>query len=120
MKKILIVDDQPNIRKLIRLTLAERFVLVEAEDGEAAIAAVRREKPDIVLLDVMMPGAYDGFQVLEWIKGNPEYKNTFVVMVTARGQTNDYEAGMRSGADAYFIKPFSPMQLISFLTEQCP
>jgi len=117
MKKILLVDDHSDIRRLIRITLGKAFEVFEAEDGPTGLAMTREHRPDLVVLDVMMPGELDGFQVLEAIKGDPELSAIRVLMVTARGQAQDYEAGMSRGADAYFIKPFSPLQLVACIKE---
>lgn len=117
MKKILIVDDQPDIRRLIQLTLGKRYEIVEASDGASALAMLARLQPEAVILDIMMPGALDGFAVLERIKSAPDTRATFVVMVTARGQAGDLEAATAAGADGYLIKPFSPLQLMAMLQE---
>jgi CheY-like chemotaxis protein len=117
MTKILLVDDHSVIRQLIRVTIGKTFEVLEAEDGKTALDIVRRQKPDLVVLDVMMPGEMDGLQVLDAIKGDPLLKHTRVIMVTARGQACDYDDGLRRGADAYFIKPFSPLQLVAAIKE---
>lgn len=118
MQKILVVDDHTDIRKLMRITLDREYEILEAANGDAALEIIRRERPRLVLLDIMMPGSMDGLAVLEHIKSVPELKNTCVVMLTARGQIKDYEAGMSRGADGYFIKPFSPLQLLTFIRER--
>jgi DNA-binding response OmpR family regulator len=79
---------------------------------------IRQLKPDLVVLDVMMPGELDGLQVLDAIKSDPQLKRISVFMVTARGQARDHDEGMRRGADAYFIKPFSPLQLVAAIKSQ--
>lgn len=117
MKKILLVDDQSDIRRMIRITLGKTFEVLEAEDGNIALEIARRTKPDLVVLDVMMPGNLDGLQVLDAIRSDPQLMHTRVIMVTARGQAHDYEAGMGRGADAYFIKPFSPLDLVAAIKE---
>ncbi len=117
MTKILLVDDHSDIRRLIRITLGKAFEVLEAEDGKTGLEIARRQKPDLVVLDVMMPGELDGLQVLDAIKSDPQLKNTRVIMVTARGQVQDYEDGVQRGADAYFIKPFSPLQLVAAIKE---
>ncbi len=116
-QKILIVDDHSDIRQLIRITLGKSFELLEAEEGMAALAIIRSQRPRVVVLDVMMPGEMDGFQVLEAVRGDPALKEVRVIMVTARGQARDYELGMARGADGYFIKPFSPLQLTGAIKE---
>jgi DNA-binding response OmpR family regulator len=117
MTKVLLVDDHPDIRRLVRITLGKSFEVLEAEDGTTALEIVRRQKPDLVVLDVMMPGEMDGLQVLDAIKADAGLANIRVIMVTARGQAQDYVYGMQRGADAYFIKPFSPLQLVASIKE---
>lgn len=117
MTRILLVDDHSDIRRLIRITLGKAFEVLEAEDGTTALEIVRQQRPALVVLDVMMPGVIDGLQVLDVIKADPELAGTRVIMVTARGQASDYEDGMRRGADSYFIKPFSPLQLVAAIKE---
>jgi DNA-binding response OmpR family regulator len=116
MKKILIVDDQPNIRKMIRLSLREHFELEEAEDADAAYERIMAERPDGMVLDVMMPGSINGFQLCERIKRDAAMAGIHVVLVTACGQVSDQELGQKLGADAYYVKPFSPMALARHLT----
>lgn len=117
MTTILLVDDHSDIRRLIRITLGKAFDVLEAEDGKTALTIARSQKPDLIVLDVMMPGELDGLQVLDILKSDAELKFTRVIMVTARGQARDYEDGMKRGADAYFIKPFSPLQLVAAIKE---
>jgi len=116
MKKILIVDDHADIRRLIRLTLEfERYDIFEAADGKSALELATSNRPDVVLLDVMMPGAIDGLEVCRRIKADADLGNAKVIMLSARGQARDREAGLQAGADAYLVKPFSPLQLIDHL-----
>lgn len=111
--RILIVEDQPDICKLIRLTLEfGDFEIHEAHDGESGLNMARAIKPDVILLDVMMPGLLDGYQVCDRIKKDPELRAIKVAMLTARGQATDLAAGEAAGADAYLVKPFSPLELI--------
>jgi DNA-binding response OmpR family regulator len=111
--RILIVEDQPDICKLIRMTLEfGDFEIHEAHDGESGLNMARAIRPTIMLLDVMMPGLLDGYQVCTRIKQDPELKGIQVVMLTARGQATDLAAGEAAGADAYLVKPFSPLELI--------
>ena len=117
MKKVLVVDDHSDIRRLIQITLGKTFEVLEACDGITALELIRRTKPDLVMLDVMMPGALDGLQVLDAIRSDPQLMQTLVIMITARGQVHDYETGMGRGADAYFIKPFSLVQLVEKIKE---
>lgn len=118
MYKVLIVDDQVDIRRMMSIALEGDFELLEAEDGVTALKLVRVHKPQVVLLDVMMPGDMDGLQVLQAIRSDPKIKDTCVIMVSAKGQIADYELGMQMGANAYFVKPFSPLQLLAAINEQ--
>ena len=113
MKKILIVEDQADIRELIRMTLeVDDYDIHEADHGALGLSMAQQLRPDLMLLDVMMPGELDGLQVCERIKSDPSLRRTKVVMLTARAQANDRDAGRDAGADQYLIKPFSPLQLI--------
>lgn len=118
MSTILIVDDQPDIRRLIHLTLGKRYDVLEADNGATALDMVRAHRPAAVILDVMMPGELDGIAVLQAIKGDPELQATRVIMVTAKGQAADFDLAIHAGADGYLIKPFSPLQLVGILQEQ--
>ncbi len=117
-KKILVVDDNPDIRRLLRLSLEDPYEILEAEDGPSALALVRQHLPGLVILDIMMPGAIDGLQVLERIKQTPELQHILVIMLTARGQSRDFQFGMQKGADAYFVKPFSPLVLLQWISSR--
>ena len=120
MSRILLVDDQADIRKLVRLTLEfEAHEISEAGDGEAALALAAGVRPDLVLLDVMMPGALDGFEVCRRIKADPLLAGTRVVLLTARAQPEDLAAAARCGADLYLAKPFSPLQLLQAVGRMC-
>ncbi len=113
MKRVLIVEDQTDIRKLIRMTLEfEDYDIHEASDGATGLSLARSERPDIMLLDVMMPGEMDGLQVCQALKKDPATRHIKVVLLTARGQARDREAGQLVGANEYLVKPFSPLQLI--------
>lgn len=114
MKTILIVDDHADIRRLIRMTLEfEDYDIHEAADGEAALRMAQALRPDLVLLDVMMPGQINGLDVCRQLRaGQPPGQGPRIIMLSARGQSSDREAGMQAGADLYLVKPFSPLQLI--------
>lgn len=116
--KVLIVDDQADIRRMMAIALGDEFDLLEAEDGLTALEMLRQHRPDVVLLDIMMPGGLDGLQVLEIIRADAVLKATRVILVSAKGQVSDYELGMQKGANAYFVKPFSPLQLLAAIHEQ--
>jgi DNA-binding response OmpR family regulator len=113
MKKVLIVEDQADIRELIRMTLEmEDFDIHEAEDGDSGLDQARKVRPDLVLLDVMMPGTLDGLAVCSRIKGDPALKRMKVIILSAKGQDSDKQQGKAAGADGYLTKPFSPKQLL--------
>jgi CheY-like chemotaxis protein len=118
MNYILIVDDHADIRRLLSITLGKQYEVIEADNGAAALQAVRKHQPVAVLLDVMMPGELDGLQVLDAIRQDTKTRNTLVAMLTARGQQADRDEARLRGADAYFIKPFSPLQVVTWLRER--
>jgi len=118
MQNIVIVDDHADIRRLLSITLGKQYTVIEAENGLAALKAVRQYKPVAVLLDVMMPGELDGLQVLDSLKSDEQTRSVLVAMLTARGQQADRDEARVRGADAYFIKPFSPLQVVSWLRER--
>lgn len=112
-KIILVIEDQPEIRKLICMTMDyDGFEIHEADNGDTGLKMIKALRPGVVLLDVMMPGLLDGFQVCERVRADPEIAATPIVMLTARGQQSDIEAGKRAGCNDYLTKPFSPLQLI--------
>jgi CheY-like chemotaxis protein len=119
MKKILIVDDQPEIRDLIATTLRiGPYQIFQAANGPEALELAQREKPDLILLDVMMQvGGMDGFEACRRLKTDVETSSSFVMMLTARGQKSDLEQGFAAGANGYFIKPFSPLELMTKVDE---
>lgn len=111
--RILITEDQADICKLIRMTLEfGDFEIHEAHDGETGLNMARAIQPSLMLLDVMMPGLLDGYQVCQRIKQDPNLAHIKVIMLTARGQASDIAMGEAAGADAYLVKPFSPLELI--------
>lgn len=102
---ILVVDDNTDNVEILRAFLESRgFTIAEARDGRAALAKMEEIRPDLVLLDVMMPGM-DGWEVCRVIKQHPQLGDTKVVMVTAKGGFEDKFEGLRSGADDYVVKP---------------
>ena len=114
MKKILIVDDQPEVRELVEITLrSEDYRILQAETGKDAIKTAKAEKPDLIIMDIMMSGEIDGIEATRIIKQDPETKECLVIMLTAMGQEADKEVGFKAGADDYFVKPFSPLELIT-------
>lgn len=118
MNSILVVDDQSSIRRMLCVTLGRSFQVIEADHGLAALVAVKQYQPRMVLLDIMMPGELDGLQVLDAIKSDRQTRSILVAMMSARGQASDSEEARARGADAYFIKPFSPIQVVTWVRSQ--
>jgi two-component system phosphate regulon response regulator PhoB len=119
MKKILIVDDQREIRELVAATLRiGPYQIFQAANGPEALDLAQRERPDLILLDVMMQaGGMDGFEACRRIKTDLETSNSFVMILTARDQESDLEQGYAAGANDYFTKPFSPLELMAKVDE---
>lgn len=118
MKKILIVDDQMEVRKLVEVTLRiGDYQILQAQSGEEAIEIANKEKPDLIIMDVMMPGGMDGLAATRILKNDPETKDCPIIILTAKGQQVDKEKGFAAGADDYFTKPFSPLELIKKVEE---
>lgn len=115
--KLLIADDEPGVRALVRMTLeVDSFEILEARDGQEALLMVREHRPDIVFLDVAMPHL-SGVDVCRKLKDDPDTASIPVVMLTAKAQDTDREEGLAAGADDYFTKPFSPVSLLTKVTE---
>lgn len=112
MAKILIVDDEPSLRFLVSASLEdEGYELQEAADGQLAYELIQVVKPDLIILDVMMP-VMTGYELCNLIKQDPSMRDIIVVMLTAKGQEQDQLASKEVGADYYLRKPFSPLELI--------
>ena len=110
--RILVVDDEENIRHLLRSMLGNKYIVLEAKDGEIAIDIARRNKPDLILMDIMMP-KMDGYTACYTIKQDPATKTIPVVMVTAVGQELNKKLAKEMGADGYITKPFSLLELLN-------
>lgn len=112
-KRVLVVDDEPNIVMSLKFLMKrEGFEVAVARNGREAIDALEETPPDLMLLDVMLP-EYDGYQVCERVRAKESWKDTKIVMLTARGRDTERETGMAAGADAYVTKPFSTRELVS-------
>jgi two-component system phosphate regulon response regulator PhoB len=108
---ILVIEDEPDILELVRYNLAkDGYAVVGADTGEAGLAEVRAQIPDLILLDLMLPGI-DGFEVCRTLRTEPRTSAVPVVILTARGEESDIVAGLELGADDYIVKPFSPRVL---------
>jgi two-component system, OmpR family, alkaline phosphatase synthesis response regulator PhoP len=114
-RKILAVDDEKNIVKLVQMNLERHgFQVIAAYDGKEALQKIQDEKPDLVILDVMMPHM-DGFEVLQTMRRNAATRDIPVIMLTAKSQDTDVFRGWQSGVDLYLTKPFNPVELVSFV-----
>jgi len=115
--KILVVDDEPNIVLSLEFLMKQAgFQVRTASDGEAALAAITAELPDLVLLDVMMPRK-NGYEVCQAIRSNPEWANLRIIMLTAKGREVEREKGLALGADDYITKPFSTQEVVERVRE---
>jgi two-component system alkaline phosphatase synthesis response regulator PhoP/two-component system response regulator VicR len=113
--KILVCDDERHIVRLIQVNLERQgYQVVTAFDGKEGLEKVKSEKPDLCVLDVMMP-YMDGFELLKNIRREPETENLPVIMLTAKAQDKDVFEGYHYGADMYLTKPFNPMELVTFV-----
>ena len=116
-KTILVADDEPFVLRSLEFILKkEGYRVVTAVDGQEALEKARAERPDLCLLDIQMP-RMDGNQVCRHLREDPERKNTYIVMITAKGQEADRQNSLDSGANEYFTKPFSPRKVITRVKE---
>jgi len=111
-KRILIVDDEPDIVDSIKFSLElENFECIEAFDGQDALSKAKKEKPDLIILDVMLPKMH-GYKVARLLKYDESYKDIPIIMLTARTQEKDIMLGKQTGADEYITKPFDMDMLV--------
>lgn len=112
-KRILLIDDHQTVFRLLEaIVRIKGYQLLYAENGQQGIAMARKEQPDLVLLDVMMPDI-DGFKVCQYLKENRDTMAIPVVFLTARGAEDDLENGRRAGADGFVTKPFQTIEVLS-------
>lgn len=113
MARILLAEDEQQIGDMVAFKLTSSgHQVVRVVDGEAALAAAERDRPDVIILDVMMP-LVDGFAVLGRLQANPDLRTIPVIMLTARGQERDVLSGLQAGAADYIVKPFSLKELLA-------
>ncbi|MCP4694550.1 MAG: response regulator [Desulfobacterales bacterium] len=116
-RKILIVDDEPNIIVPLQFLMEQNgYDVLIAQSGEEAIENIQQYQPDLILLDIMLPGI-DGFEVCEIVRLKPEWRHTKVIFLTAKGREVDKAKGMVLGADAYITKPFSNSEVVEKVKE---
>jgi len=112
-KKIVIIEDEPDILEVLSYNLKrEGFEVFTAVNGTLGLSLVNKENPDLLLLDLMLPGM-DGIEICSNVKSNPANQNTLIIMVTAKGEESDIVLGLGVGADDYITKPFSPKELVA-------
>lgn len=114
---VLVADDEEAIRSMLAITLAEdNHKVLLAKDGEEAITIAQRESPDLIFLDVLMPGL-SGYQVCKMLKQDPKTAHIKIIMLTAMAQESDQKRAHEAGADDYFVKPFSLMALLDKINQ---
>lgn len=115
--KILLVDDEPDFVDVLRERLeTQKYEVIPVYDGEEALEKVKEEKPDLIILDILLP-KMNGFDVCRKLKIDENYKKIPIIMLTAKFQANDKKFGMEMGADAYITKPFEPQVLLEKMAE---
>jgi CheY-like chemotaxis protein len=115
MKSVLIADDQTSIRLLVRATIeSDEYSIAEASDGSQAWRLIQERRPDLVLLDVQMPGL-SGLEVTRAVRADAALTSIRIILLTANSAKADVEAGLAAGADLYLTKPFSPLELLTVL-----
>jgi two-component system, OmpR family, phosphate regulon response regulator PhoB len=117
MKKILIVDDNKEVRQLVKTTLGtDVYKLFEASNGQKAVESASRQHPDLIIMDVIMPGGIDGIEATRQIKNAPETADCLVIILTG-SESDRSKEGFEAGACDFIIKPFSPLDLINKVEE---
>jgi DNA-binding response OmpR family regulator len=116
-KRILIVDDEPDILETLRMNLElEGFECLVAQDGNRGLERAQREKPDLMILDLMLPGL-DGYKICRLLKFDDQYRHIPIIMLTAKAQDEDRLLGEQTGADHYMTKPFAMSNLVGKIRE---
>jgi two-component system, cell cycle response regulator DivK len=119
-KRILVIEDQEDNRQIVRdLMTASGYELIEATTGEEGIEAAAREKPDLILMDIQLPGI-DGYEVTRRIKANPKLKKIPIIAVTSYALSGDDKKAFAAGCDGYVTKPYSPRLLLAKIREYLP
>jgi two-component system cell cycle response regulator DivK len=114
-KRILVVEDQEDLRGVLRdLLTGSGFEVAEAADGQAGVAKAKSERPDLILMDIQLPGI-DGYEAARQIKADPDLKATPIIAVSSFAMKGDEQKARESGCDDYVTKPYSPMQLLRLI-----
>ncbi|MBU1112369.1 MAG: response regulator [Candidatus Omnitrophica bacterium] len=116
-KRILVVDDEQALAELVKMRLETNgYEVLSAFDGQEALDKARKEKPDLIILDLMLP-KIDGYKVCRMLKFDEKYKKIPIILFTARAQESDKKMGQDVGADSYIVKPFEPKALLAKIKE---
>jgi two-component system, cell cycle response regulator DivK len=119
-KRILVVEDQPDSRRIIRDMLGPTdYEIIEAEDGEQALAAIAKQRPDLILMDVQMP-IMDGYTATRRIKADPALRSIKIIAVTSYALNGEEQIARAAGCDDYVPKPFSPRELLAKIRQYLP
>ena len=119
-KRILVVEDQEDNRQILRDLLGSAsYEVIEAEDGQAALAMVKRQRPDLILMDIQLP-LMDGYEATRRFKADPDLQSIPIIVVTSYALSGDEEKARATGCDGYVTKPFSPRQLLAKIKEYLP
>jgi two-component system, OmpR family, phosphate regulon response regulator PhoB len=118
MKRILLVDDETDVRELLENTLMRKDVeILQAGTGKEAVALTRQFRPNMILMDIMMPGAIDGLEATHILKADSRTHDSKIIILTSKDCIQDVEEAMNRGADANLCKPFSPLELLQEIEE---
>jgi two-component system, OmpR family, phosphate regulon response regulator PhoB len=118
MKKILMIDDHAQTRQLVKWALADAgYELYEASNGDNGLKIADHVKPDLILLDVVMPGELDGFKVCEKLRASADLSGVKIILLSANDQPKDREQGQQAGANVYLVKPFKPATLLGMVNK---
>ena len=116
MKRVLVVDDQYQIRRMVKWAVEHAgFEMLEAANGEMGLALALKTKPNLILLDVIMPGRFDGLEVCRQLRNRPEMEGVWIVLLSGNQSPQDREQGKQAGANAYLTKPFKPAALANLI-----
>ncbi len=112
-KRVLVIDDYPQVVELLKMRLESAgYQVLVAYDGQEGLVKARQEKPDLIILDIMLP-KMNGYKVCRFLKFDKKYRHIPIVMLTSRAKPSDAEIGMKMGADEYLFKPYNPKQLLA-------
>ena len=119
-ERVLVVDDEPFILRSLSFVLERAgYEVHQARNGDEALEVLRDVRPRVVILDVMMPRR-NGYEVCEIVKGDPDLRDTYVMLLTAKGQESARERGLQAGADEFLTKPFSPSRIVERIRQLLP